>query len=399
MKTLFRVGLFAALAALCFVFRDVAAAEAGTNALPAVLSPYLQNPTADGMTICFVAQGAEQVRVIWGMEIQSSVRELPGKGVAIAGTPWTIWKMRLTNLKPGTAYHYQVRYRLGKEEAATPRWNHFRTLDTEAGTLRVAAFNDIHNRDATLAALMQYVKPEDFEFSLLLGDCFADPSATNGAHEVFRTLQAYIRLLDGANKPIILVRGNHETRSSFSHQLANLFDLPNLSATQKWGEDQWQFTMQAGPVYFLAMDTGEDDDATTAVNSYKNPKLWQAYRQREAEWLKNLLATQPGKDVAWKVFLSHIPLYNSPYVSERARQCWEPLLREFNPNLMLAGHDHTWRKTVPPTTKAPWPVLVGGGPSLNEGTVMLLSADEKALRVRLLAAKDGRVLTEFSSGK
>ena len=387
------------IAAFCLLSRQVAAAEAGTNALPAVLTPYLQNPTANGMTVCFLAQGAEQVRVAWGVSGQSRLNELSGQGVAITGTPWTIWKMRLTNLRPGTAYQYQVRYsRPATDKVATPIY-HFRTLDPRAKSVRVAAFNDLHNRDATLAALMQHVKPEEFEFSLLLGDCWGDPSAANGAYEVFRTLNAYVQLLDGANKPIILVRGNHETRGNFSRQMANLFDLPNLSATQKWGDDQWQFTLRAGPAFFVAMDTGEDDDAQTPENSYKNPKLWQAYRQREAGWLKNLLATKPGKDAAWRIFLSHIPLYNSPYCSESSRKYWEPLLRDFNPDLMLAGHDHTWRKVVPPTSATPWPVLVGGGPSLNEGTVMLLSADDKTLRVRLLGAKDGRVLTEFTTSK
>ena len=384
------------IAALCFLSLELNAADAGTNALPAVLSPYLQNPTADGMTVCFLAQGAEQVRIAWNKEDRSSLREVPSQSTAIDGTPWTIWKMRLTNLRPGTAYHYQVRYRLAANNTTTPMYR-FRTLDPHATTLRCAAFNDLHNRDSTLAALMQQVKPEDFEFSVLMGDCFADPGTANGAYEVFRTLNAYVHLLDGANKPIILVRGNHETRGNFSHQMANLFDLPNLSITQKWGDDQWQFALHAGPVYFLAMDTGEDDDDSTPLASYKNPALWQTVRQREADWLKQCLAAKTGQDVPWRVFLSHIPLYNSPCISARARDLWSPLLHDFKPDLMLAGHDHTWRKALPPTQDTPWSTLVGGGPSMDEGTVMLLSADDKTLRVRLLSANDGRILTEFIS--
>lgn len=365
-----------------------------TAGLASAQTAYLQNPTADGMTICFIAQGAEQVRVAWG----ETLTEVAAKSAAIPGTPWTIWKTRLTGLRPGSAHPYQVRYRLAGKDATTTLYQ-FRTLNPQSKSVRFVAFNDIHNRDATLAELMKHVKPADYEFSLLLGDCWNDPSAANGAHEVFRTLQAYIRLLDGANKPMIFVRGNHETRGNFAKHMALLFDLPLLDAAKPWGEDQWQFTMRAGPVWFLAMDAGEDDDAKTEETSYKRPQFWKAYRQRQAEWLQKLMATQPGKDAAWRIFLSHIPLYNSPWISERARQCWEPLLRDCPLDLMLAGHDHTWRKPVPPTETAPWPVLVGGGPSLKEGTVMLVTADETKLDVRLLAATDGRVLTEFKSEK
>jgi hypothetical protein len=399
MKKRFSIfGLMALWVVLSLGILAAEPAKPALPALPAVMMPYLQNPAADRMTLCFLAQGAKNVQVAWGADGAWSLKKTAAEATPIANTPWTAWKLHLANLRPGQAYQYQVRYQLDGKAQSTPTY-HFRTPDPQAKTLRAIAFNDLHNRDAIAAALMQHVKPDDFEFTLLLGDCWGDPSAKDGAAEVFRTWDAYIRLFDGASKPIVFVRGNHETRGNFASQLANLFDLPNLDAKQKWGEEQWQFTLRAGPVCFLAMDAGEDDDGTTAVNSYKNPNLWQKVRQNEAEWLKTQTAAKIGQDTPWRLFLCHIPLYNSPWISVRARDCWAPLLPGFNPDLMLAGHDHTWRRTVPPTDQAPWPVLVGGGPALQggeEGTVMLLSATAKSLNVRLLGAKDGRLLTEFT---
>lgn len=371
------------------------------NSLPTVLSPYLQNPSADGMTICFLAQGTEQVRVAWKREGGwLGLKEVAPKSTAITGTPWTMWKTRLTGLRPGATYQYEVRYRLAGRTETTPIY-HFRTLNPRAKTLRFVAFNDLHNRDQTLAALMRHVKPDDYEFTVLLGDCWADPSAANGAHQVFRTLQAYIQLLDAASKPFFLVRGNHETRGNFASKLAMLFDLPDLDSTQKWGEDQWQFAMRAGPVWFLAMDTGEDDDLKTPENSYKRPKFWQACRQREAEWLKKIVTAESRRHAAWRVFLSHIPLYNNnQWFSETSQQYWEPILHAVGLDLTLAGHDHQG-KFLPKKDggQPPWPVLIGGGPSLSEGTVMLIAADATTLRARLLAATDGRQLTEFNIAK
>ena len=366
--------------------------------LPAVLLPYLQNPTADGMTVCFLAQGAERVRVAWNLAGKAELTEVAAASIPIPGTSWTAWRARLTTLSPGTGYQYQVRYTLAGKRAETATY-HFRTLDPKAKTVRFVQFNDLHNQDGTLAALMRHVKPEDYEFSLLVGDCWGDTSAAKGADGVFRTLEAYLRLLDAADKPMVFVRGNHETRGNFSHQMAKLFDLPNLDATQKWGDDQWQFTLRAGPVWMLAMDTGEDDDFTTPEKSYKAPKFWQAFRQREAAWLKTLAATKPGRDAAWRIFVSHIPLYNNNNdFSVPSRQYWEPLLREMNLDLMLAAHDHAC-KMLPAKAGAqpPWPVIIGGGPAINQGVAVLVAADEKTLRARLLSAKDGHLLTEFTA--
>lgn len=374
-----------------------AAVSPAVPAAPAALTPYLQNPTGTGMTVCFLAQEATQVRVAWGRDGAWFLTKTEATGTAIPGTPWTVWKVRLEGLKPGKAYEYQVRYRLAEAKKESPVY-HFRALDPQAASLHAIAFNDLHNRDALLAKLMQQVKPEDYEYSLLLGDCLADPRRAG----VFQTWDRYVQLLDGASKPIVFVRGNHETRGEFSRRLAYLFDLPNLDPSRPWGEEQWQFTWQAGPVYFLAMDGGEDDDTGTAVDSYKNPRLWQKVRANEAEWLKSLNAAQAGQEAPWRVFLCHIPLYNSPCVSARVRDAWSPALSDFRPDLMLAGHDHTWRKPNAPSAAAPWPTLVGGGPGDQggeEGTVMFLSADASTLKVRLAGAKDGRTLAEFSSTK
>lgn len=43
--------------------------------------------------------------------------------------------------------------------------------------------------------------------------------------------------------------------------------------------------------------------------------------------------------------------------------------------------------------------MIGGGPALGEGTVMLVPADQKTLRAQLMAAKDGCLLAEFNTEK
>ena len=370
-----------------------------TNAIPEVVTvqPYLKNPSGEGMTICVLSKGAEKVRILWSPEGRASQKEVDAKGATIPGVAWVVWKARLGRLKPGTAYQYQVRYDAAGAGQATPVY-HFRTLDPKAKTVSFIAFNDLHHHDKTLAALMQYVKPGDYEFSLLMGDCLeGHPDAA----ELFRACLAYLPMLNAPEKPVLFVRGNHDTRQAFAKKLAYLFDLPNLSTSQAWGNDEWQYTLRAGPIWFLAMDTGEDDDSSTPLNSYKNPALWRKVRQREAEWLKKVVTRKDWRGAPWRVYVSHIPLYNNnPWWCRDGLPRWESLLRDVNPDLMLAGHDHGW-KLLPRKEggSPPWPVLIGGGPSLNEGTVMLITADEASLKARLVAARDGQLLKEFDAKK
>jgi hypothetical protein len=394
-----------------------AAAQTNVPApLPATLLPYLQNPTGDGMSVCFLAQGAEDVAVFWRPAEQSDERKLAANGTKIPGTPWTIWKARLMGLQPGSSYRYQVHYQLAGTNGQTALYR-FRTLDPQAKSVRFLEVNDVHNHAETLAALMRWVKPDDYEFSVLLGDIWTNPDSKNGAEKVFRSMEAYLRLCNAPEKPMLFVRGNHETIGNFADKMAYLFDLPLLNAGAKLGEQNWYYTLRAGPVWLLALDGG--DDFT------KRMELFQPIRQRQADWMRDLFAQHADGNATWRILLTHQPLYNDDWVtSEPCRQLWEPVLKSANIDLEINGHEHClWKQREKGRTyeidfkghypdqqdpqgrkhyslTPPFPGIIGGGPSLEkEGAIKLVSADEQTLRVRVLAATDGRLLMEFKMEK
>jgi hypothetical protein len=379
--------------------------------LPMVIPPYLQNPAPDRMTICFAARQAKAVRIAWNREGETTPVETEAVPTIVPGTPWTIWKIRLAGLRPGTAYRYQLRYRMaGREQLEMPYV--FRTPDPAAATLRLAVFNDLHNNDEMLELLMRHVQPEDYEFSVLLGDCWEDPSLVNGAYQTFATLNAYVHWLSASEKPMLLVRGNHETRGDFADRLGLLFDVPGLEATAQFADQDYRFALQAGPVWLLAMDGGDDFQ--------KRLEIFQPYRQRQLAWLEEQLAANPADTSPWRLLLCHMPLYNDNiWNSEPARLMWEPRLATARIDLALSGHDHGWkllqkdrplqhhsdeknaagkpiRKTW--TATPPYPVLIGGGPAPGKGTVMLLQANRQELQARLISV-EGRQLAEVNLGK
>jgi predicted phosphodiesterase len=377
--------------------------------LAQTLLPYLQNPSADGMSVCFLAREATDVFVLLFPENAKMPIKTIAEPMPIPATPWTRWKVRFTGLKAGTRYKYQVCYTHEGEELKTETYS-FVTLDPQAVETKVAVFNDIHDRRETISALMKQIKAEDFDFSIFNGDMINDPSAADGARKVFELWDFYVKLLDGHSKPIIFVRGNHEVRGSFKENLHYIFDLPDLAAEQKPEDQQWQFQFTAGPVHFVAMDTGEDDGPETPHDSYKRPLFWQAYRKRQAEWLRTLVKEKVGVGSPWRIFISHIPLHNpAGWYSISSRDDWNPLLKDYGVSLMLAGHDHQWKflpanKTFKIAGKQNLedtpdvPVLIGGGPAMNQGTVILLHASFKEVTARMYHTS-GKLLEKFSTKK
>ena len=260
--------------------------------LPESLQPYLQNPTADGMTVCFLTQkGARDVQVLW-RPMGSAEKDYGNRGQGDADSGHA-----LDNLE-SEAHSVAARdglripgslYATKRPRPQTPPYR-FHAMDPHAKTFRAAFVNDIHNRVATLEAVMKNVKPEDYEMSFLLGDMWTNPSPANGADEVFRTMEAYIRLLHASEKPMIFVRGNHETIGGFAKYMAYLFDIPGLDAKAGEFDQQWQFTLQPGPVWFLALDGG--DDFT------KRFEKFQPIRKRQAEWIERRSGDERRASVA-----------------------------------------------------------------------------------------------------
>jgi predicted MPP superfamily phosphohydrolase len=367
--------------------------------VPQTVGPYLQNPSPEAMTLCFAAQKAEKVIVRWAAKGAQSMTTTSAVATTIPGTPWTIWKTRLTGLKPGTAYQYELNYEQDSRNQKEPV-HVFKTVNPKAASITMAAYNDLHSNVQTLKLLTKQLTPEDYDFSALLGDCWSDPSM----NEVFIVLDQYVRLLNASEKPMIFVRGNHEFRGSFKQQMAYLFDLPNLdNPGAQPNEQKYQFDMQIGPVWFIAMDCGEDGD--------RDPPYFNPYREMQMNWLKGRLADKAKDQKSWRVLLSHLPLYQNDFncYSEASRKIWEPALANAGIDLQMSGHSHSFglipkgkditislpiwsgdgkdrQQTGTNTWQIipPFPVMTGGGPSAREGTVMLLHATAADLKVRML---------------
>ncbi|MBN1901853.1 metallophosphoesterase [Candidatus Sumerlaeota bacterium] len=399
MKSEWRTWSFAAGVILCLGAVESAAPTSSES--PMFVGPYLQNPARDAMTICFVARNISNAKVELKKSGTTNMQTFPAKPLAIPDTSWTTWRTRLDNLKPDYDYEYLVKYRHENAEHSTKTYR-LHTFNSQV--IKAIILNDLHDRIPTAEALMQHCKPDDYDFSALLGDCWENPGHADRTIEI---LDHYIRLLNAGEKPMLFLRGNHEYRGSFANDIGYLFDLPYLDPTAPIGKQEYYFSLHAGPVWFLVLDTGEDFE--------KMYDVMQPYRKREAEWIKTLSENNDSGNSRWHVMLSHIPLYNDNiWNSEPSRQMWEPILPTLHIDVALAGHDHGYKflekgKTLKVThdpqytdnrgeweMTPPYPVIIGGGPELNKATLMILEADRNALRIRMIKAVNGSVVKEFN---
>lgn len=376
-----------ALATGAFSLSSLAKAEeAAPSTGKLEIQPYLQNPTHDAMTICYLSQDARDVKVLLGSPKSASTKAIRAIGTAIPETNWTIWKARATGLKAGEIYNYSVSYKVGNEEKSSAKYS-FTPLNLAAPDVYAIAINDGHDHLEGLETLLKNTTPGNYQFSLLLGDMWNDPSPKDNAERVFKTMEGYVRLLDASNRPLFYIRGNHDTRGGFADKLSYLFDLPNNRPASKLADQNAYYDFQCGPVWFISPDAGEDGD--------KRAEMFQAYRQRQIPWLKKIFGQSPAaRKAPWRVLALHIPLYNpGGWDQPDALKRWEPVFEKEHIDLMIAGHDHTpryvekekpFKRDGKEEVIAPYPVLIGGGPG-NGSTIMLIKADAKNLNARLLS--------------
>lgn len=358
---------------------------------PSLVGPYLQNPQADGITICCVSdRSINNIKI--DLNMPAAQKNLKMHSQQIPETSWYVWKVELNDLLPATHYQYRLHYQKN-DTSRTKQLFNFKTLDRKSSSAKFVIFNDLHENVETLKKLLGCFDLKNNDFSVLLGDCWENPQ---NANEAIYYLNQYITNLDAAEIPFLFIRGNHECRGQFHDKLAYLFDVPNLQPSADFVKQKFYFTLKNGPVQILAMDCGED--------FRKRYNIMQEYRKGELSWLQKVLATKSVKQSAWRVKLCHIPLYNNNiWNSEPSRKMWEETLSRAKIDLSLAAHDHTYKilekgqnytvqnKDRQWTMQPPYPVMIGGGPQITKATVMLLSADEQTLKVKTLGAVKGKI--------
>jgi len=296
----------------------------------------------------------------------------------------TCHRITLAGLEPGTTYYYRVHWRpirsfkayqvdFGPDQSTEIAA--FRTLPGRQDRVAAVVFNDLHNNIPTFQALCRAVSTIPFDFSLFNGDCLVD---LNEESRALAVMNEYIGGIQAGRRSAFFIRGNHETRGAYARLMPRLF---------AWPGDRPYFAFNAGPVRWVVLDCGEDKPDDNV--EYSGLVNFATYRQEQTPWLKREIASPAFRRAPWRVLVHHMPIYPARTKGNGGRQAqdlWNGILANAGIDLALNAHTHRTAFHPPFAIGNPFPVAIGGAPTLKDATVMLLEADPNQLKLRILDA-------------
>ncbi len=370
-----------------FLLSPYAVGEIGLTA-----GPYLQSPGETSVTVMWVTSVNSTATVEYG-----TGETLDKKAVSIhdgqidANT--RLHRVTITGLKPASKYNYRITsveiekyapYKVTFGQTISSEIYSFTTLDSKKDNCSFVVFNDIHSNVKNFKGRVELANKKPYEMIILNGDILQDPGTES---LIVDTLLKPAADLFAARIPFLLARGNHEIRGAFSRKLRNYVDTP---------DNRYYYSLKHGPVYLVVLDVGEDKEdshwAYSGLNSFEG------YRDEQTEWLKKEIEKKAFNDAAFRVVITHIPLFagGQSHAKLVCGKKWGPLLNKGKIDLHISGHTHRAAVVAPVAGVHDYPVFIGGGPNDGQYTVIRVDAASKELNVSMIDA-DGEVIGTYKT--
>ena len=138
--------------------------------------------------------------------------------------------------------------------------------------------------------------------------------------------------------PVIFMRGNHDTRGAFAEF------LPEYVGTD---HGLTYFSIAQGRLWFTMLDTGEDNSNGGYGDIADYEGMWEDQIRMLEEQIQNADKEYLAEGVQVRIALCHVPFtrYTTPCGDIFLK--WTELLNQMNIHLMISGHTHSARFTVP----------------------------------------------------
>ena len=349
--------------------------------------PYLQNPADGGMTIMWETVIPAYSWVEYGTDTTNLQRiRLLVDGQAEFNE--SIHKIRLENLEPGQKYYYRVcsqeilyyggYHKIFGNTAVSPFYS-FVTAEADADSFTALIFNDLHQRKHIFDPLFEQVKDVDYDFVVFNGDCIDDPKDHNQATGF---IQVLTEAVNGSSIPTMFIRGNHEIRNAYSIGLRKHLDYVGgrTYSAFNWGDTR-----------IVVLDCGEDK--TDDHREYSGLNDFTSLRMEQVDFLKKELSSRQFKKADRRILFHHIPIYGM-LGGNLCEPLWRPMLDKAPFDVAFNAHVHKFAFHPVGSSENNYPVVVGGGKSLDNATVMILVKTKDHLKVKVLDTK-GKVLLDW----
>jgi Calcineurin-like phosphoesterase len=260
---------------------------------------------------------------------------VPGSGVRYA-------RATLRGLEPDTEYTYRVLLDGGSESTGR-----LRTAPSGPAPFRFTAFGDqgVGDDSAVVLRRVAALRPA---LHLVAGDiCYAAQNGQGRPNDIFRprVWDAWLAQNNpvAGSVPFLCALGNHEMEPGFGlHGYAGvLARVPLPGASPLNCPASW--AVQHGTVGFVGLDSNDV--------SYEIPANRGYTAGAQTRWLRSTLATLRSRSsVEFIVVVMHHSAYstNDAHGSEGGvRDEWAPLFDRYAVDLVVAGHNHCYERTLP----------------------------------------------------
>ena len=220
---------------------------------------------------------------------------------------------------------------------------------------------------------------DNYNAVILLGDAVP---GVDFEQQVITNIVEFGGNVSGGTRPVLYVRGNHETRGAYAK------DLPTAL-----GMDKFYYTSDIGPYSFVVLDSGEDKEDSHI--EYGGMNDYNTYRADMIEWLKGT-KVESKKVIA----LSHA-WQISQVEPELSAAGWAELDR-LGTSLIISGHEHNCRflgesSEYEKELKEKYPDITGyiDGGKMNDGYVAsLLTLNEKGFEIKATDNAGNEIMNE-----
>lgn len=342
---------------LCLLAAALSACLAGAQSQPFIThdtrpvitrGPYLLAPTETSATIVWMTDTPAHSKVLYGTGDSLDLSAEPDEhGLKPVGT---IHAVELRGLKPGATHRYRaVSTRVVRMKSYWPEKgldvespvHTFTPFDRSKPAYTFFAITDTHADLARIKALAGLIDWDAADFLVHLGDAF-DTESDDIIWD--RWLDPLTKALS-PSKPLLYVRGNHETRGASARSLMRYVPIP---------EGRFYYARDHGPAHFILLDTGEDKPDET--NVYARLNAFKAYREREFAWFEDHVRSSAAlKQAPFRILLMHAP--NWGWTGNQASK-WSDLANQARIDLSISGHTHRFSDTPPGQAENNWRRLV-----------------------------------------
>ncbi len=249
-------------------------------------------------------------------------------------------------LAPGKAYRYRVvskeilkfgPYHVDYGTTVASDVFSFHTCDPQKDKFTFDVVSDIHGNATNLQKMLDGIAWSDVDLMVLDGDMI---SHFEQPEQIFDGFLDVCTAGFAHCKPLVYVRGNHETRGLLARRLPDFLSTP---------EQRFYYSFNQGGVHFIVLDSGEDKEDSS--KEYSGLVAFDAYRRKQADWLREDIRSDPCRTADFRVALFHMPTYggNDWHGERQIRELWSPLLNEGGVQLTICGHTHKATHIAPQT--------------------------------------------------